>query len=405
MVTTRDGMPRDKERLMKSAAHSHHSLYTTKALALAATLALALTVVGCGSPAPASPAQAQGSSTPAAAPSLGSSAQTPSEEQTRLSSWTEGSASLATLVNFVEAATDGSSSGYIPPEDRIAVFDLDGTLMCETYPWCFEYMVFADYALNNPNYDAPDDVASVAQEIVDSAWGEKPDGMSTRQAQAAAVAYAGLTPSELDAYVATFKGSPAEGFSGMTRGEAWYKPMVEVVDYLQANGFEVYVVTATERNIVRAIVADSLNVSPSHVIGTEYGYTTTGQGDDADSDYTFQPGDEVIFDGSYAGENAKTSKVDAIVREIGQQPVLAFGNSSGDVAMLTYVLSDNPHPSAAFMVLADDTEREYGDAETAIEKRETWENAGFTVFSMRDDFATIYGEGVQRTPPADGAAA
>jgi phosphoserine phosphatase len=266
-------------------------------------------------------------------------------------------------------------------------------------------MVFADYALNNPNYDAPDDVASVAQEIVDSAWGEKPDGMSTRQAQAAAVAYAGLTPSELDAYVATFKGSPAEGFSGMTRGEAWYKPMVEVVDYLQANGFEVYVVTATERNIVRAIVADSLNVSPSHVIGTEYGYTTTGQGDDADSDYTFQPGDEVIFDGSYAGENAKTSKVDAIVREIGQQPVLAFGNSSGDVAMLTYVLSDNPHPSAAFMVLADDTEREYGDAETAIEKRETWENAGFTVFSMRDDFATIYGEGVQRTPPADGAAA
>lgn len=182
----------------------------------------------------------------------------------------------------------------------------------------------------------------------------------------------------------------------MTRGEAWYKPMVEVVEYLQANGFDVYVVTATERNIVRAIVADALDIDPSHVIGTEYGYTATGQGDEADGDYTFQPGDEVVFDGSYEGENAKMNKVDAIVREIGKQPVLAFGNSSGDAAMLAYTLSDNAYPSAAFMVLADDEEREYGDAESAAEKLESWEKSGFTVFSMHDDFATIYGDGVTK---------
>ena len=116
-------------------------------------------------------------------------------------------------------------------------------------------------------------------------------------------------------------------------------------------------------------------------------------------------GDQVVFDGSYAGENAKTSKVDAIVREIGRQPVLAFGNSSGDVAMLTYVLSDNAHPSAAFMVLADDAEREYGDADAAAEKRANWEKSGFTVFSMRDDFATIYGEGVEKDPTGSTAKA
>jgi hypothetical protein len=186
----------------------------------------------------------------------------------------------------------------------------------------------------------------------------------------------------------------------MTKGEAWYKPMTEVVDYLKANGFDVYIVSATERNIVRAVVAGSLNIDPSHIIGTEYGYTATGQGDQADADYTFQIGDKMVFDGSYAGENAKTSKVDAIIREIGKQPILAFGNSSGDVAMLNYVLSSNPYPSAAFMVLADDDQREYGNVEAAAEKRATWEKARFTVFSMRDDFATIYGDGVKKTPPA-----
>ena len=90
--------------------------------------------------------------------------------------------------------------------------------------------------------------------------------------------------------------------------------------------------------------------------------------------------------------------MDAIVREIGKQPVLAFGNSSGDVAMLTYVLSDNPNPSASFMVLADDEEREYGDASGSAAKRASWEEAGFAVFSMHDDFATIYGEGVKKEP-------
>lgn len=389
--------PQSKEEAMKARRFSHDGMQVTSVLAIAFTLILVLSMAGCGQ-APSSQAQDPESTTSQEeAPTQETdSGQDESQAEVSLSSWSEGSESLKALTDFVESATDESSSGYIAPENRIAVFDLDGTLMCETYPWCFEYMVFADYALNNPNYQAPDDIAAVAQEILDSAWGEKPDGMSTRQAQAAAIAYEGLTPQELEEYVTNFKSSQAEGFSGMTRGEAWYKPMVEVVEYLQANGFDVYIVTATERNIVRAIVADSLNVDPSHVIGTEYGYKATGQGDEDADDYTFQPGDEVVFDGTYEGENAKMTKVDAIVREIGRQPVLAFGNSSGDVAMLTYVISDNENPSAAFMVIADDEEREYGDAEEAAEKRAGYEESGFTVFSMRDDFATIYGDGVTK---------
>ena len=180
--------------------------------------------------------------------------------------WTEGSTTAQTLSAYVAAATDEDSETFIPEEDRIAVFDLDGTLMCETCPWCFEYMVFADYVLNGPGGDA--EAQATAREILDSAWGEKPANMSTRQAAAGARAYAGITPEELTDYVKAFRSTAADGFSGMTRGEAWYQPMLEVVSFLQDNGFTIYIVTATERNIVRGIVDGVLQIPPSHVIGT-----------------------------------------------------------------------------------------------------------------------------------------
>ncbi len=309
--------------------------------------------------------------------------------------WMDDSEAAQSLNDYLLAVTDETSSDYIPVGDRIAVFDLDGTLMCETYPFCFEYMVFADYALKHPA-DMPEDVLAVAQEIVDAAGGAKPSDMSTRQAAAAAITYKGMTMAELATVVEDFKASEAWGFKGMTRGEAWYKPMVELFEKLQQNGFTVYVVTATERNIVRQVVAGTLDIPPSHVIGTEYGYTATNQGDSADTDYTFQFEDQIVFDGIYYGENAKTSKVDAIVREIGQQPVLAFGNSSGDLAMEVYTISGNSYRSAAYMVLADDAKREYGDPEDAAEKKASYEKMGIETISMRDDFRTIYGDGVTK---------
>ena len=91
------------------------------------------------------------------------------------------------------------------------------------------------------------------------------------------------------------------------------------------------------------------------------------------------------------------SKVDAIVREIGQQPVLAFGNSSGDVAMLQYTITANRYPAAAFMVLADDPVRDYGKEDSG-EKRHGYEDLGFCVISMRDDFAVIYPKGAGKVP-------
>jgi phosphoserine phosphatase len=233
---------------------------------------------------------------------------------------------------------------------------------------------------------------------MDAAGGAKPDGMSTRQASAGAIAYKGMTMDEMERLVDDFKDSEASGFTNLKRGDAYYKPMVELFEKIQDNDFEIYIVTATERNIVRGVIADMLNIPASHVIGTEYGYTATGQGDETDTDYTFQSTDKVVFDGNYYGENAKMSKVDSIVREIGQQPVLAFGNSSGDIAMEVYTITDNPYRSMGFMVLADDEEREYGDVEKANMNKKKYEELGLKTISMKDDFKTIYGDNVKVDP-------
>ncbi|MEE0721295.1 MAG: hypothetical protein U0M19_01550 [Caecibacter sp.] len=90
------------------------------------------------------------------------------------------------------------------------------------------------------------------------------------------------------------------------------------------------------------------------------------------------------------------NKVSSIIKEIGQQPVLAFGNSSGDYSMFRYTLLNNPHKSAVFNVLCDDTEREYGNLDKAEKARTTSEKNGWNTISMKHDWNTIYGDNVQK---------
>ena len=78
------------------------------------------------------------------------------------------------------------------------------------------------------------------------------------------------------------------------------------------------------------------------------------------------------------------------------QPVLSFGNSSGDAAMANFVLDENPYKSAAFMLCCDDTERENGNPEKAEKMRKTCEENGYTAISMKNDWTTIYGENVTK---------
>ena len=356
------------------------------AVALASSLAA---LAGCSSPANSDSASASSSEKAAAA-----------DAGAAFASWNADADSLAKLVASVEAATEEGGKGYVPPEDRIAVFDMDGTFICEKAPVYMDYMLLLHRVQEDPDYTPTDEMRALCDDIRASADKGVPLNDADRaykKNDALAESFQGMTFDEFHAYVADFLANQqAEGFQGMTYGESFYKPMLEVIAYLQANDFDVYVVTACEREVVRAVV-EPLGIEPNHVIGSDWAYTATHQGDEEGLDYTYEKSDDLIIASYYLGETGKTNKVIAIQREIGKQPVLAFGNSSGDFAMLNYALDNDKYPGSAFLVVADDTEREYGDAKKAASMYDEAASAGWTAISMKDDWASIYGDGVQKT--------
>ena len=307
---------------------------------------------------------------------------------------------LSALQEFVEDVTNPGSKNYIKPEDRIATFDMDGTFVGELYPTYLEYNLLEYRALDDPDYrdQAPDDVREAAQEIRDFVrQGKKlPDHFDMKHALAAAKAYAGMTLAEFDAYVKAYAALPANGFNGMTYGQSFYKPMLEVFDYLKAKGFTFYVVSGSDRFICRALV-EAIGIEPNRVIGMDVKLHSTSQGTVEGVNYTMGKEEDLVRTDELIIKNLKTNKVLQITQEIGKVPVLSFGNSGGDCSMHNFCLSNTEHRSAAFMLIADDDARDHANREKALTLGQQWRDAGYHVISMRDDFKTIYGEGVTKT--------
>ncbi|MBR5906155.1 MAG: haloacid dehalogenase-like hydrolase [Bacteroidales bacterium] len=305
---------------------------------------------------------------------------------------------LTALQEYVQDVTNPFSANYIKPDDRIVTFDMDGTFVGELYPTYFEYNLLEYRVLDDPSYKdkAPEDVRETAQEIRDFVRkGTKlPDHFDMKHAQAAATAYAGMTLAEFDAYVKAYAAKPANGFIGMTYGQSFYKPMLEIFKYLEAYGFTYYVVSGSDRFICRALV-ESIGIEPNRVIGMDVRLRSSSQGTEAGVEYTLDKYEDLIRTDELIIKNLKTNKVLQISQEIGKVPVLSFGNSGGDSAMHNYCLS-NSLPSAAFMLIADDPERDHANREKALKLGEQWRQAGYHVISMRDDFKTIYGSSVQK---------
>ena len=276
---------------------------------------------------------------------------------------------------------------------------MDGTFVGELYPTYFEYNLLEYRVLDDPAYRdiAPDDVRETAQEIRDFVREGKPlpSHFDMKHAEAAAKAYAGMTIAEFDAYVKAYASKPANGFSGMTYGQSFYKPMLQVFDYLEANGFTYYVVSGSDRFICRALV-ESIGIPSNRVIGMDVKLRSSSQGDETGVNYTMGQKEDLIRTDELIIKNLKTNKVLQITQEIGKVPVLSFGNSSGDCAMHNFCLT-SPHKSAAFMLIADDNERDHANYDKAIKLGAQWREAGYHVISMKDDFKTIYGEGVVKT--------
>ncbi len=317
-----------------------------------------------------------------------------------LSLWNNEAKAKKELISFINKITNKNSKDFIPIKDRIAVFDFDGTLFCETDPNYFDYMLLEYRVLEDPNYKSKASIfeRKVANKIkMQNETGRNFDNLPTDHGKAVASAFAGMTIKEFNAYIQEFKKQAMPSYTGMLRGDGFYLPMIQVVEYLQANDFTLFIVSGTDRFIVRGIIDDNvLDIPNRQIIGSDEKIIASKQGNKDGLDYFFNEKDKLILAGEFIIKNLKMNKVSVIMKEIGQQPVLSFGNSSGDNSMAEYVISQNQYPSLAFMLCCDDLERENGNKSKAKKMEESCKKYGWIPISMKNDWKTIYGSTVKK---------
>ena len=288
--------------------------------------------------------------------------------------------SLSALIEFVEDVTNEKSPNFIPQKDRIATFDMDGTFLGELYPTYLEYNMLEYRVLEDPSYkgkasESELEAANAIRDFVRS--GKKlPPHFDMIHAHAAAKAYSGMSIEEFDSYVKKYCEKSPNGFTGMNYFQSFYKPMLEVFDYLKSKGFTSYVVTGSDRFIARALVS-SINIEPENVIGMDVLFKSSNQGDVEGVNYTYTTDEQLFRTDTLLIKNLKTNKVKQI-------------------AMHNYCLSNPKYKSCAFMLIADDDEDDHANREKALKLGEQWKQSGYVVISMRDDFKTIYGENVKK---------
>ena len=300
------------------------------------------------------------------------------------------------LINFMKSITDESNIDFIPKEDRIAVFDFDGTLFQETDPIYLDHKLFLYRVFNDTNYKdkATEKEISAANYIKEYADKGTLPPLELINAEAMAEVYKDMKLKELYDYTKNYIDQPSDGYYNMKRGEAFYKPMLELIDFLQRNDFKVYVLTGTDTFITRAIIDGHINIPENQIIGTETKIISDNQDDKSGLDYKYNRNDSLKFKGELINKNLNMNKVYYIMKEIGKLPILSFGNSGSDSSMAELVLQ---HPDGlAFMILCDDLERERGDLDKAQSFEKSCNDNNYITISMRDDWKTIYGDKVTR---------
>ncbi len=298
---------------------------------------------------------------------------------------------------YVEDVTNEKSSNFIPVADRVAVFDLDGTLVGEQFPIYFEWLMYAKRVLSTDSLRANPEMRAVAEDIIKAAEQKSiPEGLEERESVMFGKAFDKMTTEEYRNYVKEFLSQSADGFDNLTFGDAYFRPMTEIIAYLQKNGFKIYICSGTDRDADRVMVQGFSDIPNYQVIGSDY-YTEGANHDGVNYlDYHFASDEKVMRDDSKIIKNVKASKIVQLSQEIGQKPVIAFGNSNGDTSMFTYTTYDNPYKSAAFCIVPDDNEREYAYPDRVEKLTNTCKENGWHTISMKDDFLTIYGENVKK---------
>jgi phosphoglycolate phosphatase-like HAD superfamily hydrolase len=299
-----------------------------------------------------------------------------------LPSW-KGSAPKQAVVAFVEKVTKAGSADFLPPEQRIAVFDNDGTLWAEQ-PAYFQLLFAIDrikaMSKDHPEWAGLEPYKSVLAGDMHALGSQGKEALL----QILATTHAGMTTEEFAASVKAWLESARHPTTGRPYTEMVYQPMLEMLAYLRANDFKTFIVSGGGVEFMRVFAEQTYGIPPEQVVGSSG--VVTFEVRDGKATLTKEPKIEFIDDGP--------GKPVGINRFIGRRPVIAFGNSDGDFQMLEYTTGGSG-PRMAVLIHHDDAEREYAyDRDSHIGKlaRGLDEAAGrgWVVVSMKDHWLRIF---------------
>jgi phosphoserine phosphatase len=301
-----------------------------------------------------------------------------------LPSWAD-TAQKKAITSFVEKVTKEGSSDFIPPAERIAVFDNDGTLWAEQ-PMYFQAFFIFDrikaLAPQHPEWAEKEPFASILKGDLKTALA----GGEKALLEMAMATHAGMTSDEFEQMVSDWISTAKHPKTGKLYTEMVYQPMLEVLTYLCANGFKTFIVSGGGIEFMRPWAEKVYGVPPEQVIGSSI-----------KTKYEVREGKPVIVrlpELNFIDD--KEGKPVGIQQHIGRRPVMAFGNSDGDFQMLEWTTSGKG-PRFGMIIHHTDAEREWAyDRESHIGKLskglDEAPKRGWTVVSMKEDWKTVFPE-------------
>ncbi|QXI18366.1 HAD family hydrolase [Pseudomonas hamedanensis] len=307
-----------------------------------------------------------------------------------LPSWHDGPAKKS-IIAFVQAVTDQSSKDFVRPAERIAVFDNDGTLWSEQ-PAYFELLFAFDEvkrtAAQHPEWKTTQPFKAVLENDHKALAASGMDGLL----KIVGATHSGMTTEAFDDYAKTWLTQARHPKTGKPYTEMIFQPMLEMLDYLRSQNFKTYIVSGGDTGFMRTFAEQVYGIPPEQVIGTTF--VTAYQFKDGKASIVRLP--KVAHNDDGPG---KPVSIDAV---IGRRPILAFGNSDGDLQMLQWTAAG---PGKRFMGLvhhtdakrewAYDRQSDIGRLDKALDEANS---RGWTVVDMATEWRRIY----PFDPPATG---
>jgi phosphoserine phosphatase len=303
-------------------------------------------------------------------------------EEVALPSWIDGPA-RGSIIAFVESTTTVGGEDFVPPDERVAVFDNDGTLWLEQ-PYYTQLAFALDrvkaLAAEHPEWQEQQPFKAVLENDVEAL---KAAGMEGVVALIVA-SHAGVTTDEFETIVTDWLASAEHPRFARPYTELVYLPMLELLDYLRDNGFKTYIVSGGGVEFMRPWAEEAYGIPTDQVVGSSI--ETTFELRDGQPVLVRLPEIDFVNDGA--------GKPVGIHKFIGRRPIAAFGNSDGDLAMLQWTTRADGR-GLGVIVHHDDAEREYAyDRESSIghldRALDAAESEGWVVVSMKDDWRTVF---------------